>query len=204
MKNQDILMIFLKPFIEGKVKTRLGKSIGEKKALEVYKKLVSHTIKEVEKLTARVKVYFFYSEEAPTSNQIPAKHQFLIQNGKTLGDRMAAAFDWAAKEGYNKKIIIGSDCAELSVEHLNQAFSDLEGNELVIGPAKDGGYYLIGMKNCHPEIFADIQWSTNSVYNTTIDKIESSALQYATLKVLSDIDDLEDLKGAPSYLDSFR
>lgn len=203
MNNQDILMIFLKPFIEGKVKTRLAKSIGNKKALEVYKALVYHTLKEAKKLPDNVKIYYFYSEDPSNSNKVPGEHKFHIQEGTTLGDKMAAAFDWAEQQAYSKKIIIGSDCAELSVVNLNEAFSKLGNHEMVIGPAKDGGYYLIGMKKLYPEIFRGIQWSTNSVYNSTIDKIESNALSYATLEILSDIDDVEDLKGAPSYLNRF-
>ena len=197
--NRDILIIFLKPFAPGKVKTRLAKDIGERQALEVYKTLVAHTASEAEKLPKGIEVCFCYSEQPDNTSKFPGNYNLRIQHGETLGDRMANAIDWANREGYHKKLIIGSDCPALSVGHLLEAFQMLEEHDVVIGPARDGGYYLIGAKHPLPVLFEDIEWSTDAVYLSTLKKAGENNLSVGKLEVLSDIDDLEDLNAAPSF-----
>lgn len=198
--SSDILMIFLKPFVLGNVKTRLAKDIGGDQALEVYKRLVTHTVSEAEKLPEGIAIWFFYSEHPDNQTNFPGHYNLKIQHGESLGDRMANAIAWADEQGFEKKVIIGSDCAALSVRHLTDAFQMLDQHDVVIGPAADGGYYLIGTKQPQPALFANIAWSTDAVYADTLKIANEKTLSVGKLEVLSDIDDLDDLNAAPPFL----
>lgn len=200
MKKNDVLLIFLKPFIKGKVKTRLAKDIGDRRALEVYETLVRHTVAEAEKLPSNIELIFCYSEEPGPSDRYPGAFSSIIQHGETLGDRMSHAMVWADTQGFREKVIIGSDCATLSVGHLMEAFQQLDKNDVVLGPAEDGGYYLIGMTVPQPGLFENIHWSTDTVYESTLKKIYESNLRVGKLETLSDIDDLDDLRAGSSFL----
>lgn len=200
MTKGDILMIFLKPFIYGRAKTRLAKTVGDQAAMEVYKKLVHHTLSEAYKLPESVSILLCYSEQPNVDNQASGDHKFIVQQGATLGDRMAFAMDWAETAGYQKKIIIGSDCAEISTEILKGAYAQLAQKDIVLGPAKDGGYYLIGLKKPFKGLFEDISWSTETVYDSTVQKVKENGLNFGELASLSDIDNLEDLRNAPLFL----
>lgn len=200
MTKGDILMIFLKPFVYGKVKTRLAKSIGNQAAMEVYRKLVEHTLSEAHKLPENVNILLCYSERPDAKNLLPGNEKFIVQKGATLGNRMAFAMDWAEKEGFQKKIIIGSDCAEITSEIINEAYTQLEQKDVVLGPAKDGGYYLIGLKKPFIAIFCGINWSTDTVYEATVQKIKDNKLNLGELEILSDVDNLGDLQTAPLFL----
>ena len=105
----------------------------------------------------------------------------------------SSAFKNIFDEHYENIIIIGSDCFELTSEIISLSFSLLEKNDVVIGPAKDGGYYLLGMKKMYPTIFENIPWSTSEVFNQTIQKIQLLNLNYELLPVLSDVDTVHDL-----------
>lgn len=200
--SKDILIIFLKPFSLGKVKTRLAKDIGDHQALEVYRTLVRHTVQEAQKLflSGGVELCLCYSEEPDTLSRYPGAYQSIVQSDGNLGDRMHNAIEWAHQEGFRKKIIIGSDCASITVAHLTKAYQLLDENDLVIGPAEDGGYYLIGVKAPDEAIFKDIHWSTNSVYDSTLKNIREARLRVDNLDMLSDIDTLQDLEAAPSFI----
>jgi glycosyltransferase A (GT-A) superfamily protein (DUF2064 family) len=89
-------------------------------------------------------------------------------------------------------LLIGSDCAQLKISHIEYAFEVLKEKDVVIGPSLDGGYYLIGMKKCHQSLFTDIEWSTENVLSQTLEKIDSEGLSFGLLEQLSDIDEWED------------
>ena len=185
-------MIFVKNEQVGKVKTRLADSVGDKKALEIYQKLLRHTLDITQKIKVDREVW--YSEFIPKEDIWPdslfAKRP---QEGDDLGKRMAAAFkDSFEEEGYSKVVIIGSDCAELTTAIIEEAFKCLEKNDFVIGPAKDGGYYLLGMRNFTSELFEGISWSSETVFRSTIEKIKDVGASCAKLDILNDIDTIED------------
>jgi uncharacterized protein len=115
------------------------------------------------------------------------------QNGKFLGERMANAFREAFSLGAQKAVIIGTDCVEISDEIISQAFDTLYKVDVVLGPAEDGGYYLVGLKEPMPEIFRGIHWSTNLVLNQTLKKLEQKGLKFKLLKTLRDVDTVRDL-----------
>jgi hypothetical protein len=120
------------------------------------------------------------------------KYEKKLQQGANLGERMAGAIATTLAGGVKKAIIIGSDCLEIGAEHIRLAYRKLDEVDVVIGPATDGGYYLLGMKMLHRDLFEDIAWSSDEVLKETLKKIFQLSLSYWQLEILSDIDDLED------------
>ncbi len=183
----NALIIFIKNPIRGKVKTRIAATVGDDEALAIYQKLLDFTKKTT--LSVTVKRYLFYSEAIENNDTwsldfFDKKQQY----GANLGERMKNAFESVFSEGYTKVAIIGSDCLELSPEILNNAFEKLEKNDFVIGPADDGGYYLIGMNHFMPSVFDNIQWSEAKVFDDTVEKINRLNKKYSCLPTLSDTD----------------
>ena len=186
------LIIFIKNPKLGKVKTRLAATVGDEKALSIYKKLLGFTQKLA--ISLPCERMLFYSDEIEAnddwSNVFFQKNK---QYGNDLGERMKNAFCEVLLTS-KKAIIIGSDCAELTKEILENAFEALEKNDFVIGPAEDGGYYLLGMNHFEPTIFENINWSTAEVLSKTIEKIARLEKKVAFMPTLSDIDNEEDWK----------
>ncbi len=190
MESNKVVITFIKNPELGKVKTRLASTVGNEQALKIYKSLMTHTRKVVE--TVEAKKLLFYSEWINHDDEWSSKifHKSLQPEG-SLGNRMKVAFE----TGFQSKgpvIIVGSDCPGLSFEIIEKAFLALEEDDFVIGPALDGGYYLLGMQSFSPEVFDDIQWSTDTVKQTTVNKINALGKSYQELTPLSDIDFEED------------
>lgn len=190
--SDSLLMIFVKNLIPGMVKTRLAEDIGIDKALDVYQELVHHTHKITKKLEVDKAVY--YSEYVEMED-IWDNGDFKLtsQKGFTLGEKMSNAFD-EAFDSYNKVVIIGSDCYDLSSKHIRLAFEMLEENDVVVGPAKDGGYYLLGMSEYFPQLFQDKEYSTDKVLQELLKEAGSLELSVYKLPELNDVDTLDDLK----------
>lgn len=192
MRKHSLLIIFYRNPELGKVKTRLAKTIGEEKALAIYLKLSSHTRDSTEELAVTKVIY--YSEFADTEDHWPnTSYQKKVQQGNDLGDKMHDAFVNAFADGYKSVCIIGTDCLELTPSIIKNAFKQLKTHDAVIGPALDGGYYLLGMNEFHPEIFKEKSWSTASVCADTILDFKNLKLSFSKLEMLSDIDDENDL-----------
>lgn len=172
------------------MKTRLAKDIGDLAALQVYEFLLDHTRRITQELP--VKKWVYYSDFIP-SEDIWEEKSFVkkIQKGKDLGERMHNAFAEVFAEGFEKIIIIGSDIFELSTEDILAAFQELEVNTYVIGPALDGGYYLLGMTSLTPGLFQNKAWSTPRVLEDTLTDLEGEKI--AILEVRNDVDTLEDI-----------
>jgi hypothetical protein len=190
--DDRLLMIFVKNLIPGMVKTRLAKDIGIDKALDVYQELVHHTHKITRKLEMDKAVYYSeYVEIEDVWDQ--GDFKLTSQKGNTLGEKMSTAFD-EAFDSYKKVVIIGSDCYDLSAKHIKLAFEMLEEHDLVVGPAKDGGFYLLGMNEYYPQLFKDKEYSTEKVLEELLSEAEELELSVYKLPVLNDVDTLEDLK----------
>lgn len=188
------LIIFVKSPIAGEVKTRLASDIGDEKALKIYWQLLEIT-KKIASQFKGSKMIWSNKNWTDYSDYWPIKSfQFHLQKGANLGEKMASAFDFHFKEGFNKLLLIGSDCPEINISVLNEAEQALDHHDVIIGPAVDGGYYLIAMKKVHYELFEDMQWSQAQVLENTIQKAKIHFLSTYLLKTLSDIDDLADLK----------
>jgi hypothetical protein len=186
------LIIFIKNPELGKVKTRLAKTIGNQKALEVYKLLQEKT-REVS-LGVNAQRFLFYSDTVSLGDSWNDNDFFKLQqvNGG-LGERMEAAFQAVFSNNVDKAIIIGSDCYDITPELIERAYQRLDNNDVVIGPANDGGYYLIGMKKNQADLFQNMVWSTETVFQETIVKIQKKGRTFEVLPTLIDIDTEDDL-----------
>lgn len=191
----NLLLIFVKNPIAGEVKTRLAADIGNEKALKIYQKLLLHTRQISANLLADKHIYF--GNEIPKTD-IWSEVNYLRfpQKGDDLGERMANAFAEGFEKHYEKIVIIGSDCWEINTEIIEQAFDKLNDHDCVIGPAKDGGYYLLGMKKLHSFLFQNKAWSSAIVLQQTFEEIKNHALSFSLLPLLHDIDTIHDLNQA--------
>ena len=190
--EERAIIIFVRHAELGKVKTRLAATIGNEKALAIYKLLLMHTYKLIEKNQSIA--YVYYAENIIQDDLWKgANVKKKLQVGNDLGGKMANAFQEVLKEGHNKVVIIGSDCYDLTVDLIDHAFEMLGRSEIVIGPAKDGGYYLLGMNAPFKNLFENIEWSTHTVFSKTIDKINQNKYSFSTLPILADVDTEEDI-----------
>jgi len=191
LNKNNALIIFTRNPELGKCKTRLAKTIGDKAALEVYKYLLQHTADVAKKIDADR--YVFYSENI-IEHDIwdTAYFRKKLQRGSDLGERMHHAFEELFSLGYQSVCIVGSDLLDLNSELIENAYQQLENNEVVIGPAKDGGYYLLAMKQLNSKIFRKKDWGTETVRESTIADLQNHSI--FLLKELNDIDTFEDMK----------
>jgi len=180
--NKSALLIFIKNIEKGKVKTRLAATVGDDRALAIYQELLKHTRNIA--LTVDVERYLFYSQFIEENDKwLKKDFQKLLQIQGGLGEKMSAGFEHVFQK-HEKVVIVGSDCA----------FRILDEKDFVVGPAIDGGYYLIGMRQFSPTIFQNIEWSTAEVFPKTIEIIRNMGKTYGLLPELSDIDYEEDWK----------
>jgi rSAM/selenodomain-associated transferase 1 len=191
------LIVFAREPELGRVKTRLAAGIGAEAALAVYRELLALTAAAVTAAQVPATVWLAEapagSDPAQTRPEWPGLPWRVQPAAGVLGERMAQAFDEAFAAGAGRVVIIGTDCPGLSAELLRQAFDQLLSHELVVGPADDGGYYLLGMNKLQPELFADKAWSTASVLPDTLADAARLGLRVAQLPTLHDVDSAQDL-----------
>jgi len=197
--SKNALLVFTRNPELGKVKTRLAATVGEKSALEIYKFLISHIVEVSEKITADK--YVYYSENIQTNDAWDdTVYRKKLQHGNDLGLRMLNAFKQLFKMGYQKVVIVGSDIYELTSQDIKDAFTALETSDFVLGPAKDGGYYLLGMKHLKAEVFKNKNWGTATVFEDTITDLKNEKV--SLLPVKSDVDVVEDIENI-AYFQQF-
>jgi uncharacterized protein len=173
----------------GTVKTRLAADIGNENALQYHIKLYDQTILQCQSNLWDTVIYA--SEQTQSFNKYNL--EVSIQEKGDLGEKLIHA-QRCEFQKYEQICIIGSDCPYISRDEIKEAFESLnQGDDIALGPAQDGGYYLIAMKKDDPTVFENITWSTDEVLNQTIDKIEKRGYSFSLLKILSDVDNLEDL-----------
>ena len=172
-------------------KTRIAKKIGDEKALKIYKLLLNHTLELTKNLKCDKAVY--YSEKIK-KNDIwnETIYQKFDQKGMDLGERMLSAFRDGFESGYKNIVIIGSDILDLTEEIIYEAFDSLKYNRIVLGPAEDGGYYLLGMNKLHTTIFFNKKWGTSTVLSDTLIDLKNHNIKM--LEELNDIDTYSDIK----------
>tara|TARA_R110000868_G_scaffold158268_1_gene386246 strand:+ start:108 stop:695 length:588 start_codon:yes stop_codon:yes gene_type:complete len=189
---KPLLIIFIKNPEKGKVKTRLAKEVGDERALEIYKQLLDHTHAITTDLP--IEKYVYYSSKIDAEDQWDlGGYQKSIQAGKDLGDKMCNAFQAGFDKDHHPICIIGSDCFEINETIIAEAFEKLKSYDYVIGPAKDGGYYLLGMREYSPQLFTNKTYSTSKVCAEAIAEIKLMSKTCFLLPKLSDIDTLKDL-----------
>jgi rSAM/selenodomain-associated transferase 1 len=191
------LLVFAREPVLGRVKTRLAAGVGAEEALAVYRELLALTAAAV--AAAQVPATVWLAETPAAVDPAQARPEWpglpwrVQPAAGALGERMAHAFGEAFAAGASRVVIIGTDCPGLSAELLRQAFDELLHAEVVVGPADDGGYYLLGMNKLHTELFANKDWSTATVLPDTLADAAHLGLRVAQLPTLHDVDSAQDL-----------
>ncbi|HEY0025043.1 MAG TPA: TIGR04282 family arsenosugar biosynthesis glycosyltransferase [Longimicrobium sp.] len=189
------ILVFVRAPEAGRVKTRLAASIGAEAALRVYRRLAEHAVREaLDVAGAEVRVHFTPADaEAPVRAWLGDGPALLPQADGDLGERMRDAFAQAFSDGHRRVVIIGSDLPEMRAELLRRAISLLDDHQAVIGPARDGGYYLLGLMGLVEGLFEGIAWSTPGVLQATLERLEAAGITPALLEPLTDVDEVQDL-----------
>ncbi|MEQ8924562.1 MAG: TIGR04282 family arsenosugar biosynthesis glycosyltransferase [Fulvivirga sp.] len=188
------LIIFAKNPELGSTKTRIGTKLGDDVALAIYYSLIHRAQRVTANIKARKIVYYssFVDREDSWDNNTFEKRR---QVKKELGVRMATAINESFNENAKKVVLIGTDIYDLTPQIINDAFDQLSNHDVVIGPAKDGGYYLIGLSQPADSLFKLSAWSHSEVFNQTKELIGRAGLTFSLLPELNDIDEPDDLKG---------
>jgi uncharacterized protein len=181
------IIIFVRNPVLGKVKSRLAATVGKRKALNIYNSLLDHTFKISKNVSADKFVFYedFINYEDIWDNAIYRKK---LQEGDGLGKRMKNAFKYLFDAGYSKIIIIGSDCYELTSKIIEEAFEAFSEHDIVIGPALDGGYYLLGMNHFISGLFENKKWGGDTVFAHTLSQVKKLHYNVAVLVQLRDVD----------------
>lgn len=190
------LVVFAKEPRNGEVKTRLASELGLEGCRELYEAFLKDTFR-LAKQVLRVQriVAYLSGNRAPIFIKKQAKgFAFLKQKGANLGERLHNAFQYLRGRSSKPVVIIGSDSPNLPAEFITRAFEKLLNYDVVVGPSRDGGYYLIGLKEPCEEIFVDIDWSTKNVFKQTLSKIRRLKKTVHVLPLWYDVDDQKSLK----------
>ena len=189
--SQTLIQLFAKPPVEGKVKTRLIPDIGAKSATAIYQHCLTSNIRLMQKSAFDCQIWL----TEPTDHLLFKGTQVIFQQGNNLGERMLHALSEALSSHYKKVILIGSDCLDLTTSLLQRVCDKLQQHDLVLIPALDGGYVLIAAKqSINPELFKDIDWSTENVLKQTLERAMSEGINAIVLNPLRDIDRVDDLQ----------
>jgi uncharacterized protein len=200
------LGVFLRAPQLGRVKTRLARAVGDDEALAIYRRLVQRTVRVAQECGAQV-LFFYAVDDAHEDHWDRARVKNWLEgegNGKTvevvaqvtgdLGEKMRSAVELMISEKKAERVIlIGTDAWHLTSAHVREAFSALQDHELVFGPARDGGYYLLGLTKLMPEVFSGIPWSTDQTLAVTLDRAQQAERRVAPLlERLIDVDEIAD------------
>lgn len=196
----NVVSLFLKAPVLGTVKTRLAKSLGDEGALMAYTELVKFLLRRVE--DSRIHIHHTPEDSEPMSEWLGETYVYSPQVGPGLGERLIHAMELEFAGGADKLIFLGGDCPYVNQARLDQAFTSLEDHDLVMGPATDGGYYLVGMSRPLPELFIDVAWGTETVYQRTLAICQEHELKAAILPEESDVDDFESWEKAKAFMGS--
>jgi rSAM/selenodomain-associated transferase 1 len=192
----DTLIVFLKEPRPGAVKTRLAKALGAERAAQLYRALAEEEVRATAPLRDEYQRLFFFTpaESRPALERWLPGETLLPQQGNDLGARMSNAFDAAFRRGARRAAIIGTDVPWVTRELVREALLALADHEVVVGPARDGGYYLLALDRPRPSLFEGIEWSTPSVLSATAERAAVLGLRLSVLEGLPDIDTLEDVR----------
>lgn len=197
MNVEAVLLVFAKAPVAGQVKTRLIPGVGRQRAVELYKEFLTITLETAEQASfAEIQLWVSGDINHKYIEYLKNKYSVTLcqQEGNGLGERMSNAFA-SALAIYSNAVLIGSDCPSLLSVDLKTAVDFLEnGKDIVLGPAEDGGYYLIGLKKNKPELFSDINWGKETVFSETCMLIEKMNLNAGVLAKRADIDRASDLE----------
>ena len=198
--SKNLIIILTKNPELGNGKSRLAATVGKENAFIIFKELIKHTVSITNDLNCDKWVFYFdhLGDNEYFDDYLYSKH---LQEGHDLGARMRNAMVKATDAGYEKVMIIGSDCYQLTQQELEKGFKILDSCDFVFGPAADGGYYLIGTRTTFTKIFDNKTWSTATVLYEAIRDVENADLSHGELATLSDVDYEEDLGELRKFID---
>jgi rSAM/selenodomain-associated transferase 1 len=197
MIDNPVILLFVKAPLRGQVKSRLAAVLGQDAALALYRTFVLDILASIEKSGVPCIICYHPPDSGEiVKNWLGGRLPRFPQVGKDIGERMERAFRRAFSEGVSRAVLVGSDIPDLPPELLNDALASLSENDAVIGPAKDGGYYLIGFRRetFLPDIFRGIAWSTDTVFSRTMQIFELAHHKVFLLPPWRDVDTIDDLR----------
>jgi len=195
--TKDKLIVFTRYPEPGRTKTRLIRTLGTEGAADLHRQMVERAMRTACEAGTRnktdIEICFTGSDEQTMREWLGADLRYDLQVGHDLGSRMANAFQRGFNEGRRRVVLIGTDCPELTSEVLDMAFALLAQHDVVIGPAYDGGYYLIGMACAFPQVFKAIPWGTAKVLQATLNILKVEGISWTLTRRLNDVDTAADL-----------
>ncbi|MBW2059251.1 MAG: TIGR04282 family arsenosugar biosynthesis glycosyltransferase [Deltaproteobacteria bacterium] len=193
----DRLIVFTRYPEPGKTKTRLIPSLGPRGAAELQRRMTEHTMARARELRRirplHIEIRYDGGAEHLVRTWLGPGFSYQSQGGGDLGRRMAVAFRDAFLDGADRVVLVGTDCPDLTENHLGEAFDSLKKTDVVLGPARDGGYYLIGLRQARADLFLDMPWGTEKVLERTRQVAEGLGASVRLLEALGDMDRPEDL-----------
>lgn len=191
--TENALAILTKNPVKGKVKTEIAKQIGDAMALKVYLQLLKHTRLVVEELDFCEKK-LFYDEFIPSRDNWSEEHfEKYVQGEGGLGQRLERTYKFLFDEGFEKVVVISPDCPDMSGLRIKQAFTLLNTKDFVLGPLRDGGYYLFGMKQYHPGLLENTPFDNGTAFQSTLEIIDKMGASYKVLPELYDVDAADEI-----------
>jgi rSAM/selenodomain-associated transferase 1 len=187
---KPVVLAMLKVPRAGEVKTRLARDVGAHEAVVIYRRLVEHQMRAIP-ADWKIEVHYAPADgDGEIQEWLGQRPAFFSQLGEHLGERLAHATAGAFSRGAERLVVIGGDCPGLDEATLRTASRALKSVDVVLGPADDGGYYLIGLKRSTPEIFERIAWSSDTVLESTLERVRERGLSHVLLNRKGDVDDL--------------
>jgi hypothetical protein len=197
MTGDALILLFLKAPEKGAVKSRLAAVLGEDAALELYRNFVLDMLETIDRSGLPCRVCYHPPDAGESITAWLGRHRsYLAQSGDDVGERMEQAFRRAFAGGISRAVLIGSDIPDLPETVLSGALGSLAASDAVIGPARDGGYYLIGFRRDRfvPAVFHGMPWSSDSVFMRTMRTFAEAGCRVQVLPAWRDMDTAQDLK----------
>ncbi len=192
------LAIFAKHWTPGLVKTRLAHSIGAHNAAALHRAFVATLIERFDAHAWAKVLCYAPAESRDDFRQLaPAGWDLCEQSMGDLGSRLEGFFEQSFAEGYQRVVVLGADSPNLDPARVSQAFAQLQQRDLVLGPASDGGYYLVGARRCTPPIFGGMPWGHEALFQSTLERLAASGWErdrFAVLDAWYDVDEVDDLR----------
>ncbi len=211
IKVDTCLIVFAKNPIPNQVKTRLIPTLASEQAASLYRAFLIDWCEIIKQLSNTDLIIAYAPPEGllDLQNLLGEDFTYVAQKGKDLGERLTNATQWAADNGYNKILFVGSDSPTLPLSYVSQGVDSLNASDVILGPSMDGGYYLIGfsknkLNTMVPYIFEDIAWSTEHVFLQTVERIHSIAVKLTLLPPWYDVDTPDDLSFLHAHIKAMR
>ncbi len=203
---REIVLVFVRDPAPGRVKTRLASGVGDERAAEIYRRLAERTLHVVRASCGeRRGVRLVVDPPGKTGDAARWLGPGLAARPQAqgdLGERMSAAFTEAFADGAERVVVVGTDCPGLLAEDIDAAFDALTSHDAVLGPATDGGYWLLGLAAERPSVFRGIVWSAPDVLERTLEILRSENARFVTLRTQGDVDTPDDLRALAPELEA--